>query len=170
MRANRALSLVGALFCMSLTALLHPGTAAAQVVPGEEHCVINVAASDRLNMRSKPSASGKIVAQLRYGECGITVMDECQGNWCAIEDGHNAGWVNRKYISMVSPALYCVTGVAVGDKLNLRAFPSTQSKVLKALSRKQCDIAFLPYATGSWQKIRVTGFEGWVNRKYLSGE
>ncbi len=147
-----------------------PTAAAAQVVPNEEHCVVNVRADDRLNMRARPSSSARVVARLRYGQCGIIVMDECQGNWCPIEDGHNSGWVNRRYLSMVSPALYCVTGVARGDRLNVRAFPSSTSRVIHRLDRRQCDIAFLPYATSGWQKIRVEGYEGWVSRRYLSGE
>lgn len=144
--------------------------AAAQVVEGEEHCVVNVSTNDVLNVRKKPSASAAIVTTHAYGDCGIIVTGSCKGSWCPIEDGHVAGWVNSRFISMVSPALYCVTGVAKGDVLNLRAFPSTNSKIIAHLSRHQCDIAFLPYAIGSWQKVRVGGYQGWVNRSYLSGE
>ena len=151
-------------------ALSLPTAASDQVVEGEEHCVVNIKTSDVLNVRSKPSASGKLVGSLDYAECGV-VVDYCSGNWCAVETDDLEGWVNSKYISMVSPALYCVTGVAPGDKLNVRAYPATSSTVIAKLSRKQCDIAFLPYAVGSWQKIRVEDdLEGWGNRKYLSGE
>jgi SH3-like domain-containing protein len=140
------------------------------VVPGEEHCVINVASEDRLNMREGPSARAPIVAQKRYGQCGITVQAPCTGSWCRVEDGHWAGWVHRHFIAMVSPSMYCVSGVAPGDTLNLRAWPSPQSRVTAKLNRRQCDIAFLPYARGSWQKVRVDGWEGWVNRRYVSGQ
>lgn len=151
--------------------VLFSGAAGADaVVVGEEHCVVNVRADDRLNMRDRPSASAPISGRKRYGECGIRVNDECRGNWCPVEDGHSLGWVHRHYIAMVSPAMYCVTGVAAGDVLNLRAWPSHQSRVLTELHRHQCDIAFLPYSTGNWQKVRVNGWEGWVNRRYLSGE
>ena len=144
--------------------------ASAQVVAGEEHCVVNVKASDALNVRAKGSASSKVVATLRYGQCGIVVTGACKASWCPVEDGHKAGWINSKFISMVSPALYCVTGVGPGDGLNLRAFPSASSRIMTVLSRHQCDIAFLPYVVGSWQKVRAGGYEGWANRKYLSGE
>ena len=140
------------------------------VVPGEEHCVVNVRSTDRLNMRAQPSARAEIVARKRYGDCGILVHEECSGNWCSVEDGHSLGWVHRHYIAMVSPAMYCVSGVAPGDALNLRAFPSPQSRVMARLHRRQCDIAFLPYAVGTWQKIRVAGSQGWVNRRYVSGQ
>lgn len=140
------------------------------VVEGEEHCVVNVASWDRLNVRDEPGTHGEIVTRLRYGTCGIIVTGEPEGSWYPMEDGHFAGWVNGKYISMVSPALYCVTGVADDDVLNLRRWPSTISQILYELEPHQCDIAFLPYAVGTWQKVRVDGYEGWVNRKYLSGE
>lgn len=154
----------------TLSSLWGVGATSAQVVQGEEHCVINVKSSDALNMRTRGSASSPVIATLRYGQCGIVVAGACRGSWCPVEDGHNAGWVNSRYISMVSPAMYCVTGVRPGDGLNLRAFPSVNSRVLTTLSQRQCDIAFLPYATGSWQKVRVRGYEGWVNRRYLSGQ
>ena len=158
--------------CLSAFVLLAiTGMAAADpVVPGEEHCVVNVRSDDALNMRARPNANAEIVARKRYGECGILVTGTCRANWCPAEDGHALGWVNRRYISMVSPAMYCVTGVAPGDTLNVRAYPPPQSRVLTRLSRRQCGIAFLPYAVGNWQKIRVEGWQGWVNRRYLSGQ
>jgi SH3-like domain-containing protein len=109
------------------------------------------------------------VAKKRHGDCGIQVTAECQGSWCKVEDGHSLGWVNRgssrwsRRRSIVSPG-------RIRDTLNLRAYPSTKSRVLAELDRRQCDIQFLPYAVGSWQKVRVEGQQGWVGRKYLSGE
>lgn len=140
------------------------------VVEGEEHCVVNVATWDRLNVRDEPSSGADIVTRHRYGDCGIVVTGGPVGSWYRIEDGHYEGWVNGKYISMVSPSMYCVTDVADDDVLNLRKWPSTVSEVVAELAPDQCDIAFLPYSTGNWQKIRVDGSEGWVNRKFVSGE
>lgn len=154
----------------AVSSLASIGTASAQVVEGEEHCVVNVKSSDVLNVRTRNSASSKIVATLRYGQCGVVVVAECRGSWCPIEDGHHAGWVHSRYISMVSPAMYCVAGVSAGDVLNIRAYPSAGSRIITKLHRNQCDIAFLPYSTGHWQKVRVNGYEGWANRSYLSGQ
>ncbi|MDP9138911.1 MAG: SH3 domain-containing protein [Pseudomonadota bacterium] len=145
-------------------------TAADPVVPGEEHCVVNVRSDDVLYVRDGPSAGAAIAARKRHDACGILVHRRCRGNWCPVEDGHSLGWANRRYLATVSPALYCVSGVPRGDTLNLRAFPSPQSRVIGRLARTQCDIAFLPYRDGSWQKVRVRGRQGWVNQRYLSGE
>lgn len=165
----RSLMLAGLAAITLLTAL--PASAVETfVVEGEEHCVVNVASWDRLNVREEPSSSSDVMAKHRYGDCGIIVTGGPVGSWYRIEDSHYEGWVNGKYISMVSPSMYCVAGVANNDVLNLRAYPSTVSQVIAELDPGQCDIAFLPYATGNWQKIRVNGDEGWVNRKFVSGE
>lgn len=160
-----------AVIALSVAAFISLGgiAKADPVVTGEEHCVINVRSNDTLNIRSQPSAQAAIVVRKAYADCGIRVHS-CATTWCEVDDGHSVGWANRRFIAMVSPALYCVTGVALGDALNLRAFPSSQSRVLTVLGRQQCDIAFLPYAVSSWQKIRVRGWQGWVNRRYVSGE
>src|SRR5215207_4403318 len=116
-------------------------------------------------MRDEPNSSAEIVARKRYGECGLLVNGSCQGSWCPVEDGHSLGWVHRHFIGTVSPSMYCVAGVVSGDSLNLRAFPSVSSRILTQLDQHQCDIAFLPYTVGSWQKIRVGGWQGWANRR-----
>jgi SH3-like domain-containing protein len=147
-----------------------PSAQAASPVPGEEHCVVNVASDDVLNLRDGPATSADVLTGKKYGTCGIIVTDACKGSWCPVDDGHFQGWVSGRFIAMVSPARYCVTGVVPGDTLNLRAYPSAQSRVVHRLGRNQCSIAFLPYATGAWRKIRVEGWEGWVNGRYLSGQ
>ena len=159
-----ALSLGVGLGGLSRAAIAEP------VVPGEEHCVVNIPTTDTLNMRARPGTGSGVLTRLRYAQCGIMVMADCRGNWCPVEDGHYAGWVHRRYIAMVSPAMYCVTGVEEWDRLNLRAYPSATSRILARLGPHQCDIAVLPYATGNWTKVRVNGREGWVNRRYISGE
>ena len=160
-----------ALFALGLSACVVPGDARADpVVPGEEHCVVNVRADDVLNMRARPDPGAGVVARKRTGECGIVATGACQASWCPVEDGHSRGWVHSRYVGMVSPAIYCVTGAAPGDVLNLRAYPSPRSRVIARLDRHRCGIAFLPYAVGGWQKIRIEGRQGWVDRRYVSGQ
>jgi SH3-like domain-containing protein len=168
---NRTLQILGVALAVGAS-WTSPSFAASGTltVPGEEHCVVNVKATDPLNLRSGPKISAPVLTTKKLGTCGIVVVEACQNGWCPAEDGHYKGWVSERFISMVSPARYCVTGVAPGDKLNLRAYPSSQSQVLHRLDRNQCEIAFLPYATKGWQKVRVDGREGWVNGKFLSGQ
>lgn len=142
----------------------------ADVAPGAEHCVVNVRADDRLNLRSGPGVGHPVIARLAYGTCGVTVHGECRGSWCPVEDGHHAGWAHARYIAMVSPALYCVDGVGPRERLALRAFPSHGSRLVAELGPRACSIAFLPYERDGWRKIRIEGYEGWVPRANLSGQ
>lgn len=167
---SHRLTLAACLAAATLLAALPGFASETSVVEGEEHCVVNVVSWDRLNVRDEPNAGGDIVTRHRYGDCGIVVVGAAEGNWYPIEDGHFEGWVHRDYISMVSPALYCVTGVADDDVLNLRAYPSAISTVIAELDPHQCDIAFLPFATSGWQKVRVDGEQGWVKAEFVSGE
>jgi uncharacterized protein YgiM (DUF1202 family) len=156
---------------LSLLALAAP--AAAQENPlaiGEEHCVVNIPTTDTLNLRAGPGTGHPVLASLRYAQCGVILTDDCQGNWCPVENGHHAGWVHRRYLSMVSPARYCVTGVEGWDVLNLRAFPAATSRILTELAPNACGISFLPYRTTGWQKVRADGFEGWVAARFLTGQ
>jgi len=162
-------SIVVSALLLTGAALAAPASAGTIAV-GEEHCVVNVRADDPLTIRKGPGAGTRAVGSRDYGSCGIYVTGSCQGNWCPVEDGHVSGWVNRRYISMVSPSRYCVTGVAKGDRLNMRAYPSPKSRIVTRLARNACGIAFLPYSTGGWQKVRSKGWQGWVNARFLSGE
>ena len=145
-------------------------SASATIVGGEEHCVINVASSDQLNIRSRPSSKSRIVSHKRYGSCGIIVVGNCRSQWCPVEDGHVSGWVNQRFLSMVSPALYCTVKASATAPMAVRAYPSRDSRVLATFNKPTCGIAFLPYARGFWQKIRIEGWEGWINRTEVSGE
>jgi SH3-like domain-containing protein len=171
MAATLLRRLIAASWLSTVVLVVIAGLARADpVVPGEEHCVVNVRTTDTLNMRASPNSGAEVVARKPHDACGILVHEPCEGNWCSVEDGHSLGWVHKRYIAPVSPAMYCVARVAPGDSLNLRAFPSTRSRVLTRLSPDQCEIAFLPYSVGSWQKVRVDGWQGWVNRRFLSGQ
>ena len=167
---SRLRDLLVAVALALVTSAMPHSAQAEPVVAGEEHCVVNVRSDDVLNLRAQPRAQSAILAGLRYGQCGVMVTGACRGEWCPVEDGHHTGWAHQHYLAMVSPAMYCVTGVAANDVLNVRAWPSATSRVLTTLTPHQCEIAFLPYARDAWQKVRAAGWEGWVNRSYLSGQ
>ncbi len=170
MRIAHVLTRLCLLLLIAAPAALPLPAMADPVVRGEEHCVINTRSDDRLNVRDGPSVDYDVIGRWRNAKCGIFVYERCRGSWCPVDDGHIMGWAHRRYLGAVSPSMYCVTGIRRGDVLNLRAYPSTSSRILVGLDRHQCDIAFLPFAVGNWQKIRVDGWEGWASRRYLSGE
>lgn len=154
----------------AVTPAASPRAAADPVVVGEEHCVVGVMPDDVLNLRTGPGTGYPVRAAFRPDACGIIVLAPCVDGWCRVEDGHNEGFVRSTFIAPVSPALYCVAGIAADDRLTVRSSPSPFAPVETTLAPNQCDIALLPHAERGWQHIRVDGWQGWVARRYLSGE
>jgi SH3-like domain-containing protein len=147
----------------ALAVLAAPSTAAADPVrTGAEHCVVNVAPDDPLNLRFRPGTSHRVLARLPYARCGLTVTAACKGDWCPVEDGHHAGWVHRHYIAEVSRPTHCLSPLARPQSVAVRAWPSEGSRVLARLAPESCGIALLPYQVEGWQKIRQGGWEGWL--------
>jgi SH3-like domain-containing protein len=137
-----------------------------RIAEGAEHCVIDVATSDALNVRQQPSADAQVLGTHAYGDCGIVVTGPCADGWCPVDDGTVAGWVSARYISVVEPPFFCV-GLFWEGPLPLRAFPSEQSRVVVDIPNGDCDIAALPYGKGGWIKVRWSGHEGWVEYQHL---
>jgi hypothetical protein len=108
MRKNSFLSLALAT-CAAATPILLSQPAEATTGPG---ClfVVNVAPNDALNMRSRPSASARIVDVLVPGNHGIIHLDApCEplsrpwpSRWCPVShyDGGRVtrGWVKARYV------------------------------------------------------------------------
>lgn len=147
----------------ALAVLLASGTAAADPVrTGAEHCVVNVAPDDPLNLRAGPGTGHRVVARLPKARCGLTVTGPCRGKWCPVEDGHHSGWVHRRYIAEVSRPTHCLNPLARPQSVAVRAWPSEGSRVLAHMTPESCRIALMPYQVEGWQKIRQGGWEGWV--------
>jgi uncharacterized protein YraI len=89
------------------------------------------------------------------------VHENCCASWCSVEDRHSLGWVHRHYIAMVSPAMYCVSGIASGDELNLRAFPSPQSRVTTRLTAVSAILPFCLMRSGTGRRSGLVAGKGW---------
>ncbi len=67
--------------------------------------------------------------------------------------------------------VYQVTNVKQGDSLNMRAWPSTKSRVVVALPHNAKWVASnrnpVKKGASNWQQIIWNGESGWVNTKYL---
>ncbi|PHP68275.1 hypothetical protein CSC94_06390 [Zhengella mangrovi] len=95
------------LLALALSSL--PLTAHATSGPGCLY-VVNVASWDTLNMRSRPSASSRIVDRLRPGAHGIIHLDDTcvplsrpwGSRWCPVThydgDRVTSGWVKARFV------------------------------------------------------------------------
>jgi len=161
---NRLLSILAAAVLAAQAPL--PATAD-PIRTDAEHCVVNIRTDDSLNLRAGPGTGHVVRSRLPYARCGIIVTGACAGSWCPVEDGHNSGWVNKRYIASVSAPTSCVIAPHSSQPVALRAWPSDGSRVLTELAPRSCEVALLPYATKGWQKIRQGGWEGWVHQSSL---
>ena len=66
------------------------------------------------------------------------------------------------------PQLYDVTGVGVGDQLNIRAEPSADAAPLGTLPRdaRAIEVVALNEA-GTWGQVNTAEASGWVNMRYM---
>lgn len=60
--------------------------------------VRNVAEWDRLNIRSAPHASSRIVGSIDAHGSGIHCLGPCEGKWCRISWRGIVGWTNMKFL------------------------------------------------------------------------
>jgi SH3-like domain-containing protein len=156
---NRLLHTLGAILLLTIA----PAVASADPIRiGGEHCVIGVRADDPLNLRTGPGTGHRVLSRLPHARCGVFVTRACAGAWCPVEDGHHAGWVNRRHIAAASAPTNCVSPLTNGRHLPLRAWPSDESRILTLLVSDNCGIALLPYTVDGWHKVRQGGWEGWV--------
>jgi uncharacterized membrane protein len=69
------------------------------------------------------------------------------------------------------PALHAVTGVAAGDRLNLRAGPSATAEAVGALAPGAAGIEVVETtADGRWGRVNVAEGTAWVAMRYLAAE
>lgn len=160
-------------FALLLLAIFLPFTtgapaAADPIESGAEHCVVNVRADDRLNLRAGPGTRAEILSRLSHNSCGVIVTGACRKSWCPVEDGHHAGRVHRHYIAAIPAAEYCFTAAARREFRSIRSWPALHSRVLIELPAEQCGIRLLPYTRDDWQKVRTAGWEGWLLRAVLA--
>ena len=67
------------------------------------------------------------------------------------------------------PQLYDVTGVAAGDRLNIRAAPSAASDIIGALDRDARGIEVVARnPAGTWGQVNAGERAGWVSMRYLA--
>ncbi len=60
--------------------------------------VRNVESWDRLNIRSGPSSSRRIVGSIPHTGSGVHCLGPCKGKWCKISWRGVVGWTNMRHL------------------------------------------------------------------------
>ncbi len=126
----------------------------------------------RLNLRSGPSTSTKIITTLKKGAL-LEILEKKEG-WWKVRFGRNVGWASSQYIQLLNQQ-GPVKGKVMARALNVRIGNGTSYKRIFVLYKGE-SFEVLEEKDG-WLKIRFslnsnssrTGI-GWVMKKYTKTE
>ncbi len=138
---------------------------------------VNVQSGSSLNVRSKASTSGSIIAKLSSGS-KVSVQSE-SGGWAKVTVNGKTGYVSSQYLSTSAPSVTkppstqnkTVTkyvNVKSGSSLNVRSKASTSGSIIAKLSAGAK--VSVQSESGGWAKITVNGKTGYVSSEYLTAK
>lgn len=126
-----------------------------------------------INIRSKPSKEGKIVASLTNKKVNVL---SASGDWYKISTGNTTGWVKKNFVSTSyksssvastgkSGATTAQYATITKSNVNIRSKPSKTAKVIANLSKKQVKVLA---KSGTWYKVSYGNTTGWIAGEMLS--
>jgi len=121
--------------------------------------------SGKLNVRSKPSSSSAVVAQVNKGSY-ITLISR-SGSWWLVEYAKGKqGYCHADYITIVQGSP--VTVATSSGSLNVRSGPGTGYGKTAALAKDE--VVLLLTTSNGWSRVLYHGTKtGYVSAQYLSG-
>lgn len=139
------------------------GWASSQYIKTIEESVKNIKLVDvdRLNMRSGPSTSYRILKVLSKGS-SVEVISTTD-NWSKIKHSGITGYVLDEYLKSNTTTKY-----ANASSVNVRSGPSTSNSILGKLNKN--DKVEVISESGSWSKINYKGSTAYVSSQYLSNK
>ena len=143
---------------------------------------------NRLGIRAEPAADARLLGTLTEGETVRNLGCQTGGGarWCRIRTTAGAdiaGWVNGRYLAEGAaprppavggggegPDTLVVRGLPAGDRLNVRAQPTTQAGIVARLTagERVANLGCETRGSTRWCRVRtVTGVTGWASARYL---
>jgi len=164
---------------ISMPALIAPAIAAPQkpLLLAQNQCIssfyrVKTQDKGRLNVRANPGMDAKIVGKLPYGTDVVVNLVHRSGEWAEITapKGMPSGWVAMRYLEQVPMGGSLPNGVMRvrtldGDRLNVRAQPSLNGKIIGKLPNGS-RVSFIANE-GYWTKVSTKGVTGYVANQYL---
>jgi hypothetical protein len=143
--------------------------------------VVEIAGSDHLNLRTRPTTTGRVIAEIPFDQRGLAATGEARNGWIELrfwdEDGRAiTGWASERFLEADSDGqrmTYAVTGLGrsggleirreegVGRRVGTLAWNATGIESRGACSDLYCPVRFYD---------RSGSLRGWVQRENLKVE
>ena len=145
------------------------GWASSQYIKASEDTSVydkKIVSVDRLNMRSGPSTSYRVLKILTKGT-EVEIIST-SGDWSKVKCSGTTGYVKNEYLSNPSSNENNSTAIKYvkATSLNIRSGPSTSYSILGKL--KLNDKVEVLGETSTWSKINYNGNTAYVSSEYLS--
>lgn len=116
-----------------------------------------VISANRLNIRSLPNKTGKVLGQLTKGNV-IAVLDQTSDGWCHFKYNNQSAYTFGKYVSFFK-------GKIIANALNVRKDPSLNAEIIGKVHKGDDLEVFYRYP--KWIQVSVNGKTGFVYAKYI---
>ena len=121
--------------------------------------------SDRVRVRRGPSTQHQVAWVYRARGLPVEIIAEFE-DWRRIRDAEGEeGWIRRSLLSGWRTAM--IAPWRKEERLPLRARPEKDAPTVAILSSGV--IGHVVSCTGSWCKLKVSGYEGWIEQAMLWG-
>ena len=121
--------------------------------------------SDRVRVRRGPSTQHQVAWVYRARGLPVEIIAEFE-NWRRIRDADGEeGWIRRSLLSGWRTAM--IAPWRKEERLPLRARPEKDAQTVAMLSSGV--IGRVVSCTGSWCRLKVSGYEGWIEQAMLWG-
>lgn len=120
--------------------------------------------TDRVNLRKSPSTSAGVARVLDKG-ASVTLLGE-SGSWYKASFSGKEGYILKEFVVAGLTLYDSAQSGETRKEVNLRAAASTESSVLRVLS-KNTTVDVLG-CTGSFYQVETNGLTGYVASEYLS--
>jgi len=121
--------------------------------------------SDRVRVRRGPSTQHQVAWVYRARGLPVEIIAEFE-DWRRIRDADGEeGWIRRSLLSGWRTAM--IAPWRKEERLPLRARPAKDAQTVAMLSSGV--IGHVVSCTGSWCKLKVGGYEGWIEQAMLWG-
>ncbi|MCL2126260.1 MAG: SH3 domain-containing protein [Oscillospiraceae bacterium] len=154
--------LIPIIIAIAIAVSLVPFSASAATTIAYGAATVN---TTNLNLRSGPGTSYSVLTKLNTGD--IVVVLECTNSeWYKINFHGTIGYVAAAYLdNVLTVENFSAIGCIVGDRVNVRSQPSTDSEKLTTYDEDSV-ITVIGINEG-WYKIKQDGYTGYVRSDFM---